>query len=217
MRRTLALLIALTVLGTASCARLPAGAGYNRDAATFGSVIPQEAKALEPGAATYAEVVDLLGPPSVITALPEGFAFLYEGGSLDNQSVEVTVYSVRGGYSWSKAGFSAAVFVFDAGGQLRGKAIEERNDGTGRGMAVGTHRSNAADQAIYLVPAQQTFWGRQMLRRIPRTLNDASNLDSGQAGLERRGTTSKVGQRTLESGYLTALGLLELLKQQTGN
>jgi hypothetical protein len=41
-------------------------------------------------------------------------------------------------------------------------------------------------------------WGMHLLQDLPVTLNAHQNLDTGQAGLELRGTPSKVGQRTLE-------------------
>lgn len=215
MRRLLSLCLGCMVLG--ACAQLPVGAGYNQDDGGFGIELDQSLEALQPGFATYGDVTDALGPPAVMTRLGDGFAFLYDGAALRNRSVSISVYSLRAGYSWSDAGFTLATFVFDGEGRLIGKASERRTDQTGRGFAIGTQRSSAADQFIYLVPASQTFWGRQMLRKIPRTLSQQTNPDSGESGLERRGTTAKVGQRTLESGYRTALALLDLLKTQTGN
>jgi hypothetical protein len=210
-----AIAIGATVLS--GCASLPFSAGYTIESAEFGDQIPPEAEGFEPGVATHHAVLDGLGPPAAITALPDGFAFLYQGGRLANQSVGASVYSLRAGYSWSDAEKAAAVFVFDRAGRLVGGAVDRRADGTGRGFAVGTQRSEAADQLVFLLPSSQHFWGRQGLRRPPRTLMQQTNVDSGAHAVEQRGTTTRVGQRSLESGYVNALALLELLRQQTGN
>lgn len=199
------------------CTALPFSAGFTTEASEFGERLPTSAEALMPGKASDSDVLDALGPPAVITALPDGYAFLYESGRLSSKSVGASVYSFRAGYSWSDAQFGIGAFVFDREGRLTGQAIERSAEGTGRGFSVGTQKSQAAEQVLYLLPASEHRWGSQMLRQLPRTLNQASNPDSGASGLERRGTSTKVGQRTLESGYFTALALLELLKTQSGN
>jgi len=211
-------LLGLALAAAASaCTALPFSAGFTDEGSEFGDALPAAAEDLIAGQASDADVLDALGPPAAVTALPHGYAFLYESGRLSSKSVGGSVYSLRAGYSWSDAQFAIGAFVFDAEGTLVGRAVERSEDGTGSGFAIGTQKSKAAEQLLYTLPAAQHYWGRQMLRPIPRTLNQASNPDSGESGLERRGTTTKVGQRSLESGYLTALALLELLKTQTGN
>ena len=44
----------------------------------------------------------------------------------------------------------------------------------------------------------QHVWGANAMRQTPVTLNDRSNMDSGQGGLEQRGTPRAVGQHALE-------------------
>ncbi len=44
----------------------------------------------------------------------------------------------------------------------------------------------------------QHRWGASSLRSLPSTLNTASAVDTGQAGLEQRGSPKAVGQHTLE-------------------
>ena len=200
----------------AGCSSLPFGGGYTRDTGEFGTMVGEDAERLAPGQATDEDVLDALGPPSLITALPDGYAFLYDGGRLNNQSVGASIYSFRAAYAWSEAEFTIAAFVFDDDHRLTGRAVERREDATGRGFSIGTQRARAVDQAAYLVPAPPHFWGRSMLRLLPRTLGDGTNIDSGMHGLERRATTARVGQRTLEASHPSALALLELLRQQTG-
>lgn len=169
-----------------------------------------------PGQDTDRDVLATLGPPARLTRLAEGYAFLYEGGDLDARSVGASIYQFRSAYAWSKRSFQIAAFVFDPEGTLIGAAIERSDAGTGRGFSIGTRSATAADQFVFLLPASQHFWGRRMLRRAPQLLTEQTNLSSGEAGVERRGTTTKVGQNTLTSGYITALALLELLRTETG-
>jgi hypothetical protein len=41
-------------------------------------------------------------------------------------------------------------------------------------------------------------WGKTLLRPLPETLNVRQSLDTGDHGLEQEGTTTAVGQHTLE-------------------
>ena len=47
-------------------------------------------------------------------------------------------------------------------------------------------------------------------------LNAGSDPDGGAAGLDLRGTSPPVGQRTPASGYNDAQALLDFLKRQAG-
>lgn len=199
----------------AACATPPLSAGLTREIGVYGTTLADEADVFVDEASAD-DVLDLLGPPVLITALPEGYAFLYAGGRLDNTLFGVSIYAFRAGYSWSAARSATAVFVFDDENRLIGQALEERDEGTGRGFSIGVQRAQAADQAAYLLPSSQHGWGRSMLRRLGLTLMDDTSLSSGQHGLEQRATTTRVGQRTLEASYSSPLALLELLRQQTG-
>ena len=215
-RNILAALLTAFLPGIAGCASLPIGAGYTEERARFGVVLPAAAETLMPGSATDREVLDALGPPAAITALPAGYAFLYEGGALLSRGVGASVFSLRGAYSWSEREVSAAVFVFDDMGRLAAAGVDRSREGTGTGFSIGTQNARAADQLVYLLPSGTHLWGRTMLRRLPVLLNAQSSLASGEAGFERRGTTTRVGQNALPSSHVTALALLELLRQQTG-
>lgn len=214
MRAFLTVVVLMALLG--GCASLPVSAGYDHDLASFGKPLDAAAGRLAVGHATDADVLVALGPPALISKLKGGHGFLYESGRLNSESVGASVYSFRAGYAWSAAEFTVAAFVFDGEGRLTSKAVERRGNGTGSGFSVGHSKASSGDQLAYLVPAPQHFWGRQMLRRLPRTLMDGVNLESGAHGFERRGTTTKAGQRSLESSYVTAQALLDLLRSQSG-
>jgi hypothetical protein len=200
----------------AACSRIPVGAGYEADFVTFDRVLPETAGTLTPGTATDEDVLAALGPPAAITAMADGYAFLYEGGRLRNRGVGANVYQARASYAWSAAGFSLGAFVFDRQGRLTAAAVERSDEGTGKGFSIGTQNAAAVDQLPYILPASQHVWGRQLLDRLPAGLNAGSDPDSGEAGFELRGTSPSVGQRTLASGYNDAQALLDFLKRQAG-
>jgi hypothetical protein len=206
----------LAALGNGGCTRLPIGAGYETQNAVFGEVLPERVDKFVPGEARDTDVLAALGPPAAITALPEGYAFLYEGGRLKNQSVGANFYQAKAAYAWSSAQFAIAAFVFDAESILRGAAVERSDEGTGSGFSVGTQNAQAVDQIAFLVPASQHLWGRKLLQRLPAGLNRGSDVTLGEHGLQRRGTPVSVGQRTLASGYNDAAALLDLLRTQAG-
>lgn len=208
--------ILVAALASVGCSRIPIGGGYEHQAAVFGEVLPATAESLVPGAARDTDVLDRLGPPAAITALPGGYAFLYEGGRLTNQSLGASFYQAKAAYAWSSAQFAIAAFVFDDEGALQGAAVERSDEGTGSGLSFGGEHAHAFDQVAFLAPAHQHSWGRKLLRRLPAGLNRGSDITSGAHGLERRGTPVAVGQRTLASGYSDPQALLDLLKTQTG-
>jgi len=41
-------------------------------------------------------------------------------------------------------------------------------------------------------------WGASLLRPIPKTINSNSDPNSGQSGIQRRGTPTGTGQQSLE-------------------
>lgn len=200
----------------AACSRLPIGAGYEADFVSFDRVLPETAEALTPGTAMDTDVLAALGPPAAVTALPDGYAFLYEGGQLRNRGVGANFYQARASYAWSAAGFALAAFVFDREGRLTAAAIERSDEGTGQGFSIGAQSAAAVDQLPFVLPATQHAWGRQLLDRLPAGLNAGSDPDSGTAGFELRGTSPSVGQRALASGYNDAQALLDFLKRQAG-
>jgi hypothetical protein len=215
--RRLTTLLALAVLAAAAgCVSAPLGAGYDDGRSAFGEPLLLDEAELEAGRATDSEVLDRLGPPTAITALPEGYAFLYQSGRVRTEGVGINILALRVGYAWSMKELELAVFVFDAAGVLVGSAVDHSVVDAGTGFAFGTQKAEAADHATYLLPLPQHRWGSQFLRSLPVLLNAQSNPDGGSNGLEQHGTTGKVGQRTLASGYITAQNLLELLKAQAG-
>lgn len=169
--------------------------------------------AIERHVSNYKDVLNAFGPPAKLSAIPEGFIFLYEGVRSREKKIAISIKSFSLGFARGDGEFSATVFIFDPKGTLIGAAQDHREQDLGLSFAIGVKSASAINQDVYLVPATQHRWGMSMLRQLPRTLNAANDLDSGIAGLEQTATPSIVGQRTLESASISGINLGELVRK----
>ena len=151
-------------------------------------------------------VLELLGPPQKLSALPDGYVFLYQ----------------RFHVMESQFGFSTDMEVLRwlklalADADVKTDTLLLQFDGDDRVVAAGLSSSLSdlgeaggimfALQVMEIVDSQQystdtwgvNLWGMSLLQDVPTNLNRQSGPDSGQAGIELRGTPQSVGQRTLE-------------------
>lgn len=153
------------------------------------------------------EVLEELGPPGAISALPDGYVFLYQQFQVEEKQVGIStrVIPVLSLFKLAvaKADLDEETLMmrFDHEGWMQAAGLRMEEDELGRGRAV---------QPVFsIVPLVDTSsiesphrssnsWGMDLLRDPPVTLNSNQSLDSGEAGLELRGTPDKVGQRALE-------------------
>ena len=66
--------------------------------------------------ATYADVLVALGPPAKVTALPSGFAFLYESTQVLQRGIALSFYFIRASVTKGDRVLDAYVVVFDERG-----------------------------------------------------------------------------------------------------
>jgi hypothetical protein len=153
----------------------------------------------------YFTILDELGPPASITSLPEGFAFQYESLKINEQQFGFS--TDRGFLSWLKLAYGSAsasrnvhVYVFNKAGHLQSYGNKVLKDDIGKGMSVQfiVTVAQIVDTSYLEKPPTQHSWGSSLMRPLPIALNRAQSLDSGQHGLEQRGTPTSAGQRTLE-------------------
>jgi hypothetical protein len=154
----------------------------------------------------YYQVLDELGPPTRLTALPGGFAFIYE--SLAIRELQIGIAGNTGWLQLLKISLADTnlyrdmlLLHFGSDGVLLSYGTLESKEDLGKGGSIQplfslqqiTDTSNYEDDAI-----DAADWGAQLLRSLPSLLNRPQGLASGMAGLEQSGTTTKVGQHTLE-------------------
>ncbi len=154
---------------------------------------------------TLAEVMAELGPPQRISAAPYGFVMAWEYWEIDEIKVGVGSFmtgvdlvNIDWGKATAKGDFLLLSFSHDH--RLLTASFEEwdRDAGGGQGVQPMFSTVDVVDVDDLLDPMSQHRWGGQSLGRLPVTLNQQNRMDSGQAGLEQRGTTRAVGQHSVE-------------------
>jgi len=152
------------------------------------------------------EVLDELGPPLKISAMPHGYAFMYE--SLDTLELQLGFSLPIPVINWFKFVFAQAdydhqvlIYQFDDKHRLVASGGEDTHFDLGNSMAIQPiltveamfDTSNVENEVVSFVE-----WPAFCLMPLPVTLNRAQSMDAGTGGLEQRGTAPRVGQRSLE-------------------
>jgi hypothetical protein len=150
----------------------------------------------------YADVLARLGPPAKVTALPDGFAFLYEQSTVFQYGFSwFFIYPVLGlGITKGKRVVDTYAVVFDAHGVVVGDG--HTTGAVPLSFEVSMSAFTSSEQLRELTaPAPVHRWGVSLLKPLPKTLNSGSDMDAGEHGLEQEATPKGVGQRTLERVY----------------
>ena len=152
------------------------------------------------------EVLDELGPPLKITALPNGYAFMYE--SLYAMELQLGFSLPIPVINWFKfviadADYDHKVMIYQFNNQHRLVASggNDTHFDLGNSMAIQPvltvqplfDTSNVENDIVHFFE-----WPAFCLLPLPQTLNRAQSIDTGMAGIEQRGTAPVVGQRSLE-------------------
>jgi len=172
----------------------------------FGAPLPlDEFKYVEAGS-NYAQVLNEFGPPTRMSALTDGMVFQYEYVKLNERQYGLILPGAIG--KWIKAVYASAdaaievmQFVFDDGGSLRGSGAAAWNADAGGGFSVTLIFSvgSLTDTELYEQFAQRELaWGMALTQPPLQTLNVRQNLSTGANGVQLVGTTTAVGQHTLE-------------------
>lgn len=154
----------------------------------------------------YSEVLDRLGPPTKLSALPEGMVFLYERIELSERQYGLILPGEIG--RWIKAVFASAdadvdvmLFVFGRNGELIGADTEEwRADaGGGISMTLVVSAGSLTNTEQYDASGTRSLgWGKGLLLTSFRALNRSSSLETGANGVQLTTSPDGIGQHTLE-------------------
>lgn len=156
----------------------------------------------------YAEVLDRYGPPTKMSALPDGMAFLYEHVKLTERQYGLILPGEIG--KWIKAVYASAdadvevlLFVFDGQGKLRGSDAQTWSSDAGAGMSMTLIFSAGSftDTEHYETSAARSLdWGKALIMPPLIALNTAQNLETGTSGIQLTTNSKGIGQHTLELG-----------------
>jgi hypothetical protein len=143
----------------------------------------------------YADVLVAMGPPAKVTALPSGFAFLYESTQVLQRGITLSFYFLRVSVTKGDRMLDSYVVVFDEQGLVVGHEKLTKSVPLSGTFALTIPTGGPPRELKASAP--QHHWGMSLLNPLPQTLNAANDIDAGMHGLEQRGTPTAVGQRTL--------------------
>jgi hypothetical protein len=154
----------------------------------------------------YGAVLERFGPPTKLTTLPDGMAFLYEHVYLQERQYGLILPGEIG--KWIKAVYASAdadvdvlLFVFDKDGRLQGADAQSWSADAGAGMSMTLIFSAGSftDTENYeSSPAELLDWGKALTQPLLVSLNTRQSLKSGENGLEQTTSADGIGQHTLE-------------------
>ena len=190
-----ALSVLIIVLAGCSSLRKTIDPGIRLEQCTF-----------EAESAHYHEVLDELGPPARLSAVSGGFVFIYEALVLDEKQIAVGgqtdwLQLLKMSFAGTDLNRKSYLLRFDSDGTLVAAGILQSKEDLGTGGALQAVFSikQIVDTSAYEDDAFDSInWGVSLLDPLPSTLNFDQSLTSGRAGLEQSGTTTRIGQHTLE-------------------
>ena len=151
------------------------------------------------------DVLARLGPPHRMSALPNGYVLAYEYWYITEDKVGLSLSAAGAdllSIDWGSARTRGEFLLlsFNRDHELVDSTFEEwdRDAGGGRGIQPLVSVVSVVDVDDLTNPMPQHRWGGFSLEELPVTLNADNHLDSGQSGLEQRGTPVNIGQRSLE-------------------
>jgi hypothetical protein len=155
--------------------------------------------------APLAAVLQRLGPPLRMAAIDGGYLLAWEHWRIAEDTLGFSLGALGADFmtvDWGTARASGEFLLLTFDGEHRvsggGYSGWDSEAGGGRSLQPLLGFVPIVDVDDLLERLPQHRWGAASLRSLPVTLNADSAVDTGQAGLEQRGTPKAVGQHSLE-------------------
>ena len=146
-----------------------------------------------------------LGPPDRISALGDGFAFLYDHSTVSEFQFGLSlnlpiIRYLKFVKAKNHLDQEVLLLTFDDRGVLLGMGSDSWKENLGGGTALQllVAVTSLTDVSALRRPADAHSWGRALLQRPPVVLNLAQSLRTGANGLQQRAAPVYAGQQTLE-------------------
>ena len=168
----------------------------------IGEQVPE--RQIEAGTA-LAVLLKELGPPHRMTAAAVGYVLAWEYWGIREDKVGVSLSPLGADLlsaDWGGARARGHYLLVSV--DKRHRVIDseyvrfDMDAGGGQGIQALFSVVDVVDVGDLTSPMPQHRWGRFNLETLPVTLNRQSHIDSGERGLEQRGTPAIVGQRSSE-------------------
>ena len=165
----------------------------------------------EIGLASHGEATELgavlqrLGPPLRMAAIEGGYLLAWEHWFIAEDTLGFSLGALGADFltvDWGTARATGEflLLTFDSEHRVNGGGYAgwDSDAGGGRSLQPLLGFVPIVDVDDLLERLPQHRWGAASLRSLPATLNANSAVDTGQSGLEQRGTPKAVGQHSLE-------------------
>ena len=153
----------------------------------------------------YRAVLERLGPPLRVAAIERGYLLAWEHWHIAEDTLGFSLGALGADFmtvDWGAARASGEflLLTFDSEHRVTGGGYSgwDSEAGGGRSLQPLLGFVPIVDVDDLLERLPQHRWGAASLGSLPVTLNANSAVDSGQAGMEQRGTPKAVGQHSLE-------------------
>jgi hypothetical protein len=160
---------------------------------------------IPPQDTSLAQALSLLGPPLRMSATDAGFVLAWEHWHIREDSAGFSLGALGADFmsaDWGEMRIRGEflMLTFNAEHRLTSATRSEWDNYGGGGKAVQPFFGfvSVVDVEDLTGVMPQHRWGSSLLQRLPGTLNANSNLDTGQSGLQQRGTPTAAGQQSLE-------------------
>ena len=171
---------------------------YNLGTPLLHTELPQQNTSLK-------QALDLLGPPFRMTTTDNGFVLAWEHWHIREDAIGIRLGVLGADFlsaDWGEMRVKGEFLLLTFNKQhLLSSATHSEWDnygGGGKSIQPMFGFISVVDADDLTKPLPQHEWGGTLLQSLPRTLNINSNLDSGQNGLQQRGTPTAAGQHALQ-------------------
>lgn len=146
-----------------------------------------------------------IGPPVRVSATANGYVMAWEYWYITERKVGFSLGAAGADFlsiDWgnARARGDFLLMSFDHEHRLLSSHFEEwdRDAGGGQGVQPFLSAVDVVDADDLRRPLRQHDWGFNSLGSLPVTLNRDNRMDTGQNGIQQRGTTRKLGQESLQ-------------------
>ena len=151
------------------------------------------------------DVLARLGPPHRVSATVDGYVLAWEFWKIREDTIGLSLGALGAdllSVDWGKARVSGDFLLafFDSHHRLTASAFSQWQGDAGGGRAIQPMIGlvSLVDVEDLVDELPQHDWGASLLEPLPIAANSDSRPDTGQNGIQRRGTPSGIGQQSLE-------------------
>lgn len=153
---------------------------------------------------SLAEMLASLGPPHRLSAVGSGYVAAWEFWQIREDSIGISLGALGAdlmSMDWGRGHMQGdfLLVTFNRQHRVTGSSFARWSSDAGGGRAIQPFGLvSLADVEDLLDQMPQHQWGAALLESLPRMINSSSRPDTGQNGIQRRGTPTGTGQQSLD-------------------